>query len=644
MIYTIFDAESDGLLDKVTKIHCLSYRTYEGTELKESGTITDYEQMRRFIKYQDILVGHNIIQYDVPLLEMILNIEVEAFLIDTLAISYYHYPIKNFKHGLKYWGEKLGYGKPVVEDWENQPIEVYINRCEADVEINTRLFHGQMDYTMAIYEDFDKVMELFGYLGFKMDCLKDQAEVGIPLDKSLAEKSKSDLKTVIKNKVVGLSKNMPPVIIKSPPKIMYKQSGEISAHGLKWFALLKELDLPEDSEAIYELGNPGSTPQLHKWLLGLGWIPETFKLSKSTGKTLSQVSLPFGAGLCPSVERMFEEHPFLEDLDGLYKAKHRFGLFKSFLENLDEDSKIYSRAHGLTNTLRLQHSKPCVNLPGVDKWYGKEVRGCLTVPNEDYIMCGSDISGLEDNTKQHYIYFYDSVYVDDMRVPGFDPHIDIAVLAGMLNKEDEVYFKWYSKLDDQNKENEKNNLEPVYIFTKDEKGKMKIIKVVRGQAKVVNFSATYGAGAVKISETLGCTLAFATTLHETYWSRNWAVKQTAKDCKVKKVKGQKWLYNPVSGFWYFLKAEKDRFSTLNQGTGVFVFDSWVRKVRQNLKPLGIKVCFQYHDELLLYCKKEYKNQVSDILNLSMKQTNEEIKLNVEIGISVDWGLNYADCH
>jgi DNA polymerase I-like protein with 3'-5' exonuclease and polymerase domains len=56
------------------------------------------------------------------------------------------------------------------------------------------------------------------------------------------------------------------------------------------------------------------------------------------------------------------------------------------------------------------------------------------------------------------------------------------------------------------------------------------------------------------------------------------------------------------------------------------------------------VCFQYHDELLLYCKKEYKNQVSDILNLSMKQTNEEIKLNVEIGISVDWGLNYADCH
>ena len=26
MIYTIFDLESDGLLDNVTKIHCLSYQ------------------------------------------------------------------------------------------------------------------------------------------------------------------------------------------------------------------------------------------------------------------------------------------------------------------------------------------------------------------------------------------------------------------------------------------------------------------------------------------------------------------------------------------------------------------------------------------------------------------------------------------
>ena len=637
MKYCLFDAESNGLLDKVTKIHCLSYRIYDGTTLISSGTITNYDQMRRFIKNQTVLVGHNIIQYDIPLFKKILNIEVDAFLIDTIGISYYHYPIKNFKHGLKYWGEKLGYGKPVVEDWEDQPIEVYIHRCEADVEINSRLFHGQMDYTMAIYGDFDEVMDLFAYLGFKMECLKDQVEVGIPLDLSLAKKSRAELEIIVQDKIDELSRNMPEVLIKSPPKVMYKKDGEISVNGLKWFALLEKLKLPEDSVAIYEPGNPGSDPQLKNWLRSLGWIPQTFKVSKATGKNLAQVSLPFGGGLCPSIKDMFEGHPFLEQLNDLYKARHRRGLFKAFVESVDESGKIVSWAHGLTNTLRLQHAKPCANLPGVGKWYGEEIRGCLTVPNEEYLMCGSDISGLEDNTKQHYIYFYDPKYVEDMRVPGFDAHIDIALLADIITKEDEDFYKEIEARKDSEGDAFK-------FVTEEDAGRYKKIKKARTEGKLVNFSATYGAGALKISDTLDCSLPFAENLHYIYWERNKAVKQTAKDCVVKKVKGQKWLYNPVSGFWYFLKAEKDRFSTLNQGTGVYVFDTWLRKVRQNLKPLGIKVCFQYHDELLLYFKKEHKNQVADILNLSMKQTNEELNLNVSIGISIDFGLNYADCH
>jgi hypothetical protein len=34
-----------------------------------------------------------------------------------------------------------------------------------------------------------------------------------------------------------------------------------------------------------------------------------------------------------------------------------------------------------------------------------------------------------------------------------------------------------------------------------------------------------------------------------------------------------WLYNPVSKFWYSA-IYKDIFSTLNQGTGVYCFDTW----------------------------------------------------------------------
>ena len=102
------------------------------------------------------------------------------------------------------------------------------------------------------------------------------------------------------------------------------------------------------------------------------------------------------------------------------------------------------------------------------------------------------------------------------------------------------------------------------------------IKEIRNLGKVVNFSSVYGAGPPKIALTTGMSLSQAKTLHKTYWSRNKSVKQVAASVKTKTIiidgEEQMWLLNPVSGFWYSLRYEKDKFSTLNQGTGVYCFD------------------------------------------------------------------------
>ena len=336
MKYCVFDIETNGLLDTVNRIHCLSFSLFEGKQLISSGSITDPGQMKSFILNQDILVGHNIVQYDVPVLEMILNIKVTAKLIDTLGISFYHYPVKGFLHGLGPWGERLGYGKPVVQDWENQPISVYIHRCEADVEINSRLFHWQMDYTMEIYEgDVLETMRVISYLKWKMDCLRDQEVEKIKLDVRLAEKSKLDLEFIIDEKISNLVKHMPRIVDKTQPKVMYKKDESLSAHGQKWLDLLKLMGLPSDATEITKPGSPTSPVQLKDWLFELGWEPKTFKINKKKEK-VAQVSLPFGGGLCPSVMDLFEEYDYLEELGGLYRARHRFGLFKSFLENKDD--------------------------------------------------------------------------------------------------------------------------------------------------------------------------------------------------------------------------------------------------------------------------------------------------------------------
>lgn len=92
---------------------------------------------------------------------------------------------------------------------------------------------------------------------------------------------------------------------------------------------------------------------------------------------------------------------------------------------------------------------------------------------------------------------------------------------------------------------------------------------VRSKAKTVNFAGIYGAGAPKIAQSTGMSLIDAQKLHKTYWERNKAVKLVAKNAKHKTVKfngqEQMWLLNPISGFWYSLRTEKDKFSTLNQG-------------------------------------------------------------------------------
>lgn len=56
------------------------------------------------------------------------------------------------------------------------------------------------------------------------------------------------------------------------------------------------------------------------------------------------------------------------------------------------------------------------------------------------------------------------------------------------------------------------------------------------------------------------------------------------------------FYNPVSGFYYSLRYLKDVFSTLNQSTGVYIFDQWLLRVLMS----GLNVPFQYHDELAVY--------------------------------------------
>ena len=616
MIGTVFDIEADGLTP--TKIHCLS-----ANNGKMKSTV-DYDNMRKFFTTADILVGHNIQRYDIPAVERLLGIKVKAKLVDTLALSWYLEPHR-LKHGLAEYGEEFGIPKPEVEDWENQPAEVYIHRCEEDVKINTILWERQWKKLLKLYGSEEEAWRLINYLAFKMDCAREQEKHKWKLDVKFCTEARDRLQLEADLKTVELAKAMPKVAIKSKktkPKKPFKKNGQLSAGGEQWFALLKEQGLPEDYDGVVEVitgwkePNPGSHDQIKAWVYSLGWIPQTFKhdRNKETGEVRQipqiQQDKTKGPGLCASVKKLYAKEPKLEVLDGLSILTHRISVLNGFLDNVDDEGYVQAQVQGLTNTLRFKH-RVVVNLPGVDKPYGADIRGCLVAP-EGYELSGSDMSSLEDRTKQHYMWDYDPDYVREMMTPDFDPHLDLAVFAGELTPIQAALHKA--------KEEDHGGVRKIY--------------------KAVNYACVYGAGGPRVAITAGVHERKGYALVEAYWKRNWSVQAIAQAQEVKTCHGSKWLFNPVSKLWYSLRHEKDRFSTLNQGTGVYCFDTWVKHVRNG----GPPIIGQFHDEIVALVKIGKRDKLTAHLKNAIKKTNDELKLNRDLDCSVDFGASYAEIH
>lgn len=636
MRFIIFDIETNGLYHEATKIHCFSYIIYENKQTTEPFSITDEKDIVSFINNNRdaLFVGHNIIRYDILVLEKLLNIDLHDLkIVDTLGLSWYLY-VKQKVHGLEYWGEEFNIPKPYIGDWENLSIEDYKNRCETDVLINTKLFRVFFNILSLLYDSYDKFYPLIEYSNFKLDCLKEQENSGVTLDKEWCLDALKKVSNEVDRKTDLLSSAMPEhlgKIIKKKPNKLIKADGTLSNYGASWLENLIQRGLSLDSDIIREKPNPASNAQIKEWLFELGWIPETFK-PNINNDNVPQIVLPFSKKLCPSIVKLFDKEPVLKELEDYYMLMHRANFLQSLLD-CEVNGKVYASASSFTSTFRLAHKKPLTNLPKPSMPYGDEIRGCLTVPNDDYIMCGSDISSLEDSTKQHYMYMYDPKYVEELRTPGFDPHLDIAVLSNLMTKDD---VKEYKRLDAIENKTDKEATE------------YHRLKNIRQSAKSVNFSSVYGAGPAKLADMLNISVEEASLLHDTYWERNKAVKTFANNCTIKTItvngESQDWVLNPISNFWVYLKSKKDVFSAVNQSSGCFIFDQWLKNVRKALKPFNIPVIMQFHDELVIVCKKSLKDTITKVLQDSMKKVNNDLKLNVEITISIDFGKRYNEVH
>lgn len=630
----VFDCETDGF--SATKIHVVSSNNVTtGSER----SFIKYEQMRSFLENPDsVFIAHNCESFDKPTLERVLGIKIKATMIDTLGLSWYLYPTRQL-HGLASWGEEFGVPKPEVEDWSDQPIEVYINRCEEDVRINTALWLKIKKDLQTLYgkENFWIAVD---YICFKMKCAALQEKCKWKLDVPKAQELVVEFERKIEESKNTLQEVMPKVpvyVTKTRPKKPFKKDQSLSATGEAWKALCEEYGYDFDYEGEikyikgYDEPNGGSPLQIKSWLYSLGWNPQLFvyKRNKETGdvKKIEQIKNKDTGDLCPDIVRLIEKTPELQVLEDLSVLSHRKSVVQGFLDDVDENGFIAARIQGFTNTLRFRH-KVFLNIPSLRKPYGKEIRGLLIARNDDMELMGADCSSLEDRTGQHFMWKYDPDYVRDMMQDDFDPHCDIAAEAGLMTA-DEV--KAYKLMDAQDvKEIDYNGKHYV----------KKVLALKRHAGKSCNYASKYGAGGPTIARAAGVSEATGNKLHKAYWSRNWSLKKIADDCIVKQALGVKWLWNPIANMWYWLKTDKDKFSTLNQGTGTYCFDMWIKEVLKRRQQLT----GQSHDEGIWEVKKGYREQAAKLLKDAIQEVNKKLKLNRDLDVGVQFGPSYGDIH
>lgn len=637
------DIETSGLIEDMKKqdhpvLHnfCAIHSVTDEVKLfsRSKGNL---HELQDFLNTGDLMAIHNGTVFDLPALTFLGYDVSKMNLLDTLPLSYYLEP-RVARHGLEHWGEQFGVPKPYIADWSSLTPEEYDHRVIEDCKIQKRLTKHLLTRLDALYDSKEGKERVLNLLSWKMQMQAIQQEYRWHLDVEGAKALVLELQTERDKRLAELQASMPKKKVmawKERPKKPFLKTGALSATGLRWKEVCDANGIDFESKerhkvwtGVYEEPNAGSPEQLKSWLYSLGWVPQTFefKRNKETGEVKQIPQINGDDGVCISIKNLIKKHPNigLEALEGLGVIKHRLGVVNGFLNNCLDDGTIVAWCAGFTNTLRLKHAG-LVNLPSTRVPYGERIRALLTAP-QGFMNIGSDLSSLEDRCKHHFMWKFDPEYVKTQMHPDFDPHLSVAVAGGLMTSGDVDMHK-------------------LYKATHGAEGKD--FSHIRHMGKGANYGAQYGIGVESLARQLGCDEVTSKKVLDGYWALNWSIRAIAKAATVKQVLGESWIFNPVSKIWYWLKADKDRFSTLCQGLGAYIFDMWCKGINDSIKArYGRSMPFvaQFHDELILMVKEGTLPFWEGCLKDAIHNLSDTLKLNRDLDCDVQAGKNYSEIH
>ena len=350
------DIETDGL--DATEIWCAVTKDIDSGEVKVWKAANG---LRQYIEDQDLLIGHNIISFDLPVLKKLWNLNTNSNpLRDTLIMSRLLNPVLEKGHSLDSWGVRLGLKKGDFSDFDGGLSEDMVEYCIQDVEITHALFTHLTDSLL----DWGKSVDL-------------EHEVALVVKKQEVNGFKLDVP-----KCMSMLANWQQSLMDIEEELQQVfQPITTERYSDKTGKRLKDK---------VEVFNPGSRKQIAERLMGLGWKPRKHTEKGSVivdEKVLQTVRIP-------------QAKPILRYL----LLQKRVAQVKSWVENVSERGRVHCKVR--TNgaiTGRMTHSKPnLAQVPRVGSEYGEECRSVWTVEDGN-VLLGADASGLELRMLAHFM-------------------------------------------------------------------------------------------------------------------------------------------------------------------------------------------------------------------------------------------------
>lgn len=594
----IFDIETDGLMDTVTKIHCLVVKDTQTGDVYKY--VDDIEEGLKFLmKLNDVVCGHNVIKFDIPVIQKLypwFKVD-QSKVYDTLVVSRLIYsdlrerdganvekgllPSKMWaSHSLEAWGYRLGLMKGEYSSWFYDQCKLRLVEYKPGDEWKTYC-QEMLDYCIQDVEVTHAFYKLVTGVEFSQESINFEHQIawiagqmersGWPFDVQAAAKLYAELAAKRENIRTQMMETFEPLVI--------ERVSEKTGKRLK--------------DKVIEF-NPASRDQIAQRLTTkYGWEPKEFT--------------PAGKPKVDEEVLKALDYPEAQVLADYFLLEKRIG-------QLAEGDQAWLKAerqghiHGSINTNgavtgRCTHQSPnLAQVPSVRALWGKECRSLFTVRG-GFSLVGADLSGLELRCLAHFMAKWDDGEYANEVLNG-DVHTKNQNAAGLQD---------------------------------------------RGQAKTFIYGFLYGAGDAKIGSIVGKGAAEGKKLKEQFLAATPALANLRK--AVTKAAERGFLLG-LDGRRLPIRSAHAALNTLLQSAGALISKKWWLECFAEAERRGWTygwdkdfTCLGYiHDELQWGVREAIAEEFGKMVVECAAKAGEHFFFKCPIGAEYKIGKTWYDTH